>query len=374
MQPAPSARSRVLAWTAVAIAGATAIGLIFAAQDYAWRRLENVPVNGWRILRIRLLSWYAWLLILPLLLAVARRWPIIGRAGWRRVPIWIGAGLAAGAVHSAIFITVAHHARWLTPPAPPQKPNVWFGIAIETIAGLAANMLLFLLFAAAYHAVLYARAVRERETRATRLETQLSKAELQVLKMQLHPHFLFNTMQTISALMDVSVHDARRTLTRLGDLLRLSLASMGEQEVTLRQELEFLEPYLDIQRTRFQDRLTIVTDASEDTLDARVPSLILQPLVENAIRHGIEPRPASGRIEISAERVDGRLRLCVADDGVGLTTRATRPGLGIANSQERLRALYGSDQRLELRAGRTGGTEAVVEIPFRYERLDDVTT
>jgi LytS/YehU family sensor histidine kinase len=249
---------------------------------------------------------------------------------------------------------------------------VWLGIAVETLASMAANMLVFVLFAAAYHAVLYARAARERETREARLEAQLSRAELQVLKMQLHPHFLFNTMQTISALMDVSVHDARRTLTRLGDLLRLSLASIGEQEVTLREELEFLEHYLDIQRTRFQDRLTIVTDVSEDTLDARVPSLILQPLVENAIRHGIEPRAASGRIEISAERVDSRLRLRVLDDGAGLNG-GVRPGLGVANSRERLRALYGPEQRLELRAATSGGTEAVIEIPFHYERLDDAT-
>ena len=187
--------------------------------------------------------------------------------------------------------------------------------------------------------------------------------------MQLHPHFLFNALHTISELIHRDPHAADRMVARLGDLLRLALEREAAQEVPLRQELEFLQKYLEIERTRFHDRLTVEVNVEPQVLDARVPSMILQPLVENAIKHGVTPRPEAGRVEVSAER-DGRvLRIAVRDDGVGLPegwqSGGLREGIGLRNTRRRLEQLYDGQQRFELRNRAGGGVEALLAIPFR---------
>src|SRR5262249_32977164 len=156
--------------------------------------------------------------------------------------------------------------------------------------------------------------------KASQLEARLAQAQLQALKSQLHPHFFFNTLHAISSLMRKDIEAADRMLTRLSDLLRLTLENVGAQETTLRQELDFLEGYLEIEQTRCRDRLQVKIEIEPETLDARVPNLILQPLVENAVRHGVAPRAAPGRIEISARRVGGKLEMQVRDNGAGLPT------------------------------------------------------
>jgi LytS/YehU family sensor histidine kinase len=222
------------------------------------------------------------------------------------------------------------------------------------------------------HALSYYRLFRDREVRNSQLETRLARSQLQVLRAQLQPHFLFNTLNSIAALMHRDVESADRMVTRLGDLLRLSLSHTERQEVPLRQELAFLEKYLDIQRTRFRDRLTARVSADADALDGLVPSLILQPLVENAIRHGIEPRAAAGRVDVRA-RLDGdALVVEVEDDGPGLSPDARGEpngcGIGLANTRARLEQLYGDRQRLTLSNG-PGGLLVRVELPYRVGQL-----
>src|SRR5262249_29158966 len=162
----------------------------------------------------------------------------------------------------------------------------------------------------------------------------LAQAQLSALKMQVHPHFLFNTLHSISALLHCDVEAADRMVARLGDFLRLTLDHSGDQEVTLEQELEFLRCYLDIELTRFQDRLTVNLDIEPATLEAQTPNLILQPIVENAIRHGIATRIEPGRIEISSARRGGRLRIEVRDDGPGFASNSNgagfREGIGLS--------------------------------------------
>ncbi|MBI3586867.1 MAG: histidine kinase, partial [Ignavibacteriales bacterium] len=213
----------------------------------------------------------------------------------------------------------------------------------------------------------YYKKFRDRELRATQLEAQLSQAQLQALKMQLHPHFFFNTLNTISSLMHKNVHDADRVLARLGDLLRYSLRNVGIQEVTLKEELEFLQRYLEIEQIRFGERLKIQIMIDQSLSEAKVPNLILQPLVENAIRYAVGPRTSGGKIEISAVHVNGNLQLSVMDDGPGLPKdyhAISSEGVGLRNTRERLEQLYGDRHEFKLTSNPQCGLNVNITIPF----------
>ena len=185
--------------------------------------------------------------------------------------------------------------------------------------------------------------------------------------MQLHPHFFFNTLNTISSLMHKDVHDADRVLARLGDLLRYSLRNVGIQEVTLKEELEFLQRYLEIEQIRFGERLKVQIMIDQALSDAKVPNLILQPLVENAIRYAVGPRTSVGNIEISALRVNGNLELSVKDNGPGLPEgyqTVSSEGVGLRNTRERLQQLYGDQHEFKLISNPQGGLNVSVTLPF----------
>jgi LytS/YehU family sensor histidine kinase len=221
-------------------------------------------------------------------------------------------------------------------------------------------------------AVDYYRQFRERQLRASQLEAQLANAELQMLKMQLHPHFLFNTLNGITGLVrDNDNPAAVEMLVGLSDLLRQTLDNAGKQQVRLSEELQWLELYLKLQQIRFSDRLQVNIRAEPDTLDALVPNLITQPLIENAIRHGLAPRARPGSVSLSARRDNGSLLLTVRDDGVGLPeswSLANSKGLGLLNTEARLRQLYGSDFRFEVRNREEGGVEALIAVPLHPSR------
>ena len=216
----------------------------------------------------------------------------------------------------------------------------------------------------------YYRKFREREVRAAKLAAQLAEAQMKVLKMQLDPHFLFNTLHAVSSLLQEDVAAAEKTVSQLTQLLRLSLESGNEQEVTLRREMDFLSGYLNIQKTRFRDRLNVHIEVDPGILDAMVPNMILQPLVENAVKHGIASRTTPGLLEIRAEHRDQHLFLEVTDDGPN--ARAGSPdwpsrGRGISNTLARLQQLYGSAQHFSLQRPEAGGTSVRLEIPFRRQ-------
>jgi LytS/YehU family sensor histidine kinase len=213
------------------------------------------------------------------------------------------------------------------------------------------------------HTIHFQSRLRAQQLRTSRLEAQLAQAQLSALKMQLHPHFLFNTLHSISALLHSDAEAADRMVARLGDFLRLTLENSDSHEVTLEQELEFLRCYLDIEMTRFQDRLRVDFAIGPGTLDALTPNLILQPLVENAIRHGIAHRIEPGCIEICSERSGDKLRLQVRDDGPGFASNTA--GIGLTNTRARLERLYGSGYVLQLSNGAQNGATVTLEIPFR---------
>jgi len=245
------------------------------------------------------------------------------------------------------------------------------------------------------HSVNFYGRLRERERRALVLESNLAKARLNMLKAQLQPHFLFNSLNAIAALLRRDPRLAETTLVALSELLRLALSQSDRQESTLREELEFVRRYLEIQQTRFGDKLRIEEDIEPQALEGRVPTLALQPLVENAIRHGIEPSEKAGLVRVSVCRSEGKLVLTVEDDGVGLvlgfadahgrenpsapgagspTSERVSPaseggsqvgtGIGLANLRDRLQALYGDRQRLEIGPRAAGGVVVRVEIPW----------
>jgi sensor histidine kinase YesM len=217
----------------------------------------------------------------------------------------------------------------------------------------------------------YYRRFRDHELRTSQLETQLALAQLQMLRMQLHPHFLFNTLNAISALLHKDADKADIMLARLGELLRTTLESTGTQKIPLRQELEFIQPYLEIEKARLGDRLKVQMDIDPEVMDAAVPNLVLQPLVENAIRHGIAPYAQTGRLDIRARPENGMLRIEVKDNGPGLSPEqqasasagSFRAGVGIANTRARLQQLYGPHHQFEMTNGPSQGLTVSLLIP-----------
>jgi LytS/YehU family sensor histidine kinase len=216
------------------------------------------------------------------------------------------------------------------------------------------------------HALDYYGKYRERELRAAQLESGLTRAHLQLLKSQLHPHFLFNTLNAISSLIHTDVESADRVIARLGDLLRLALDDFGAQEAPLARELEVVRSYLEIEQARLGPRLKVRVHADPDVGEALTPTFLLQPLVENAIRHGVAPRAGPGRVDVRAWREHDRLCLEVRDDGPGISPEPGR-GVGLSNTRARLQHLYGVEQRLDVRNDPCGGCVATVTMPFREQ-------
>jgi two-component system LytT family sensor kinase len=252
-------------------------------------------------------------------------------------------------------------------------PGQGFRLSLEPLRqlgrwGLASHMILYWAVVGGSRAVHYYARYQEGALRAVELEKLLVQSQLQALRMQLDPHFLFNALNTISAELERDPRTARRMLEQLGELLRCSLESQDQQEVALAQELKLLDHYLAIQQARFDDRLRIELRVPDDALDARVPSQLLQPLVENALRHGLAQRATGGRLRIEAEHADADLRLRVIDDGVGLPAGGARPGTagrGLSITRERLARLYPDGRaRLEVRNGPESGVVAEVVIPW----------
>jgi two-component system, LytTR family, sensor kinase len=336
----------------------------------------NAQPMQWRTLLLEQLTvWYPVALLAPACLWLAARFRLERERWLPTLAIHLGSNLAFHVCLVLISLPLSQ----LIWREPIFSLRFLQTLHQRLIGRLPVDVIIYWMIVGAGYAFEYYRRFREQqlqsarlELRATQLETQLVQAQLQALKMQLHPHFLFNTLHAISALMDDDVKGARRMIARLSELLRLTLESVGQQEVSLRQELDALERYLEIEQIRFQDRLTVQLAVAPETLDASVPNLILQPIVENAIRHGIAPRSSAGRIEIRAERRDGMIELQVIDDGPGLSPgdKEFKEGIGLANTRARLRQLYGDEHRIEIKGADEGGLVVKLSIPFRHAEVD----
>jgi LytS/YehU family sensor histidine kinase len=236
--------------------------------------------------------------------------------------------------------------------------------------GFYIDLIIALLIVVAVHALLYYQNFRASELAQSSLKAQLAQAQVRALKMQLHPHFLFNTLHSISSLVLEDPPKANSMIARLGDFLRLTIESSEQQLVTLKEEIEFLRCYLDIEQVRFGDRLTVAFELEPQALSARVPHLILQPIAENAIQHAIAPRAKPGHINIEAKRLNSLLRVAISDNGPGISSNTISPAkkcVGLTNVRTRLQQTYGPDFRFALTNGGGGGLTVVMEIPFHRE-------
>jgi len=346
----------------------TFIGLVFTLQFYFASYRSERPTPFLDALYMQMIWAYLFALATPLVLWAVTRMPL-ERDNWVRSALL---HLPLSIVLGVILTALGRVLIWLRWGWPLGRPLTLESITRFVVANFTEAIGIYLLIALTGYAFSYYRRFREGQVRTLQLEAQLSQAQLHALKMQLHPHFLFNTLHSISALLNKDAEAARKMITRLGDFLRLTLENSGSQEVTLRQEMEFLGCYLEIERIRFQDRLVTHMDVAQQTLDAKVPNLILQPIVENAIRHGIAPRSTQGLIEIEAKQRNGRLRIQIRDNGPGLSTHRTsenvfKKGLGLANTETRLEQLYGPAHSFNLRNNPDGGLIVTLEIPFHRD-------
>jgi two-component system, LytTR family, sensor kinase len=355
--------------TALLFGGWTLVSIIFAGISYAAAIGENNKEFGFAsALRLNLVQFYVWAILSPLVFRFSRRFPIELRPlNVRNLLLYFPALISFAGIHQIIHLAVL----WSITPRWRQKyPALVDCYRAYFAFGFYIDLIIALLIVIAVHALLYYQSFRASELAQSSLKTQLAQAQLRALKMQLHPHFLFNTLHSISSLVLEDPPKANSMIARLGDFLRLTVDNSEQQLVTLKEETEFLRCYLDIEQVRFGDRLTVAFELEPQTLSAQVPHLILQPVVENAIQHAIAPRSARGHINIEAKRLNSLLRIAIRDNGPGISSNANLPwkqGVGLTNVRTRLQQIYGPDFRFELMNASEGGLTAVMEIPFERE-------
>jgi two-component system LytT family sensor kinase len=365
----PRARSRI--WWISFWGFWTAFGVLLAAPRVLFYRDSAGPASWGEALPIAVLDMYSWSFAALAAIWLSRRIPV-GRGEWARaVALHVLAGVVVLLVRFWGANAVGVLLGWITVLP---TPTIFLHI-------LPFNLLFHFSLVGVGYALEFYRRYRDRELEASQLEletsrlelaasalqTRLVEAQLQALKSQIQPHFLFNTLNAISTLVHHDPIRADRMISCLGDLLRTTLAHRQQQEVTVREEIELLAPYLEIEQTRFGDRITFEIHSDPDTLEARVPHLILQPLIENAIRHGIAPQRGPGWIAVTTGRSGDSLVVQVRDNGRGLngSDPLNGDGIGLANIHSRLEQLYGDRSSVLIRERGSGGTLVELRIPFR---------
>jgi len=366
--------ARKLAIVATVLGLWGALVLLFAAplalrDPVSWRQAISFGVSFWVL----------WVLFLPAVAWLSFRFPIERRRLLRNMGIHLLVCLLVVGTSKASFRAVARtfsrsqrsETTGRSPDSrtsrlpPPGTSGTLLGLR------LALDVLLYWSLVGVCQGIRNFRISQERERRAAELEARLTSAKLQALRMQINPHFLFNTLNSIAALVYVNPRAADEMLGDLSELLRRSLDSMEEQEIPLAQELEFIGAYISIEQKRFGERLRVEQSVPDELMKALVPALILQPLVENAIRHGIEPRRGPGLVSIEAKQEDKHLHLIVRDDGRGLPgadlNSSVRRGIGLANIQARLQGLYGQDQSFSFGRAEPQGCRVDIRLPFHLE-------
>lgn len=353
-------------WGALVLLFATPLAL---TGPISWRQAVSFGGSFWAL----------WLLFLPAVAWLSFRFPIERRRIVRNVGLHLLACLLIAVASRVTFRAVdriflpAQRSEAPRQSADSKIPRPGPPIALGVFQGLrtALDVLVYWSLLGVCQAITNFRSSEERERRAVELEARLSIAKLQALRMQMNPHFLFNTLNSIAALVYVDPRAADEMLGDLSELLRRSLDSMEEQEIPLAQELEFIGAYIGIEQKRFGERLRVEQSVPKELLRALVPALVLQPLVENAIRHGIEPRRGPGTVWIEAKLDDKHLHLIVRDNGRGLppgeANNSGRRGIGLANARARLQGLYGPNQRFNLGSAKPQGCQVDIHLPLHFE-------
>lgn len=355
----PHALARPWLWL-VAFAWWTAEGLASASQALFMAAAEGRSVAWDHALRTSMASAWLWI---PLSLAIAwmsEAWPLSRRGGTRCVLAHVAGALLVLVARAAAVVALNGWVGWYSALPP---------LRVVLVQSFLNNFLLYWMLVGVAHAWLFARREGARAAEAARLSGALAAAELAALKSQLQPHFLFNALGSISELVHLDPEAADRMLVKLSALLRHTLDDASAQEVTLQDELSSLELYLAIEEVRFGDRLTVRWDIDPKARAALVPHLVLQPLVENAVQHGVGPRAGAGAVTVAARAAGERLVLAVRDDGVGRAAEVLAgAGVGLTNTRTRLQLLYGAHHRVTVRDAAGGGVEVELELPRRTRR------
>jgi len=343
-------RPRLVAWGWIWL-GWTALALFFATSLWLNYLARGQPASFRASLLVSLSEWWIWALLTPVVVGLARRWPIARPHLPTRLLLHVAAGLALATVKVLLERVVR---TWIFGVAPYLLPS---NLALHFLVYWA---IVVLTFAEAYH-----RKSRAREVQTAQIEARLTEARLQLLEAQLHPHFLFNALNTIAEIVHEDAETADRMIAALGDLLRATLEGDGTT-VSLAEELALAEKYLAIQRARFGDRLRVEIDVPSGSLAARVPRLLLQPLLENAIHHGVNRASAGGHIHLAASTDADTLRIEIHDDGPGFDQEAAQgSGIGLANTRARLDAMYAGRAALDLQTPSGGGTSVRITMPLQ---------
>jgi two-component system, LytTR family, sensor kinase len=357
-------RHPVRAWAVTALV-TTFIGIVFVVRYYFVLALNGgeqvtLPTIAWS-----LVGWWIWIVLTPIVFFLAQRFPVERPLAMKSLAVhfagWIGISLLDVTLYSVLEGIAAI---WTN------KTDFGFWTTFQhvLVSSIAVDLLVYAGVVAVVHALEYRQRYLDREIAASQLEMQLARAQFSTLEMQLQPHFLFNTLNTISALMDDNVEASRRVLTLLSDLLRSTLRAGGQHDVPLRQELTFTERYLEIQQIRFKDQLEIAFDIDPEALNGRVPTLILQPVVENVFKHGLAPGRQTSRIVIRAFKDGEMLQLEVLDNGPGLQWKDMYPvlkkGVGLRNIEERLFRLYGAKASLNFEEAPGGGLKVIIKLSY----------
>ena len=359
---------RRLGYAAAFFALWTLLALVFVSLSSATAIGGGNEPNLRLLFLIQFTRFYIWGALSPVIYRFVRRFPIeIRFLRWRNLLVHLAALTLFCTIHQLLYMLVT----WVI-DAPPGAPissffENFFG---KFFNGVYLGVMIYSLIVFAIHAFVFYQSFRAEEEQKLRVTAQLAEAELHALKMQLHPHFLFNTLHSISSLVLEEPPKANRMIARLGDFLRLTLEHSERQFVTLKDEIEFARCYLEIEEVRFSDRLKIEFDIDAETFRSEVPHLILQPLIENAVRHAVAPRAAGGFIKISAKRLKDAIRIEIADSGAGHDSMAAEgvsnngQGVGLANVRGRLKQLYGSNHKFEFDNNPAGGLTVILEIPL----------
>ena len=356
-EAATSLMTRFARRVTIAALGWTALGLVFALPAIA------AGGNWWPRLLASFAQWWSWGLVAPLIVWADRRLPLSDRQLPRRILVHLILSVPVTAAYMYLLAAVTALVgvgAWRAAYDPQTLVNALRGMFLW-------SWLVYWLILGAWQAHQYYERYLSSELRMERLERRFSEARLNALRMQLDPHFLFNALNTISAQVERDPRMARTMIERLGDLLRRSLDLRDKEEIPLAEELAFLDHYLAIQRIRFGNRLKIDIDVDPAVRYTPVPCLLLQPLVENAIRHGLSPRASGGTIVVSVRAIDRLLQISIIDDGVGLPagwSLESSPGIGLSLTRDRILGLYPGVGRLVVRPRAEGGTEASVTLPF----------
>ena len=350
------------------------IALFSFGQDLFYYSITDTEFNHYHSIIFELLTFYTWAILTLLIIPCLRQLPFDRGNLIKTIIILFFMGILFSLLHKYISMSIY---LCIT-----QRRDVTFiglpsHIHIKAIKGSFDSFIIYFLIVGVYYSIDYYKQYRTHKLRTAQLEGQLAQAHLNALKMQLQPHFLFNTLHAISALMEKDIKAARRMLARLSDLLRQTLDNIGVHEVTLKKEIEFLKSYLEIEQARFSDRLKIHFDIEDSTLDALVPNLILQPLVENAIKHGILPLTKGGDVYITSQKIGAQLKIIIRDNGVGVPSekkKLFKEGLGLTNTRKRLQELYGDAHSFILNNGEEKGIVVTLVLPFKKAASGSATS